>query len=154
MTVSTAKAEATATGTQICMCACVCVSMCGYRVQVVVITKLPAYSQYLTDTSGSAMTDIVVQLHTPPTKHSPSPSLSKREKASLNSAICSSVSWSAMVYSCGRYFQCEMNFKTCRGGVVEGRDGERAKRGAGLENRFAYCSTRSWRPHCKILQDC
>merc|ERR1719400_2948905 len=27
----------------------------------------------------------------------PSPSLSKREKASLNSAICSSVSWSAMV---------------------------------------------------------
>ena len=27
----------------------------------------------------------------------PSPSLSKREKASLNSAICSSVSWSAIV---------------------------------------------------------
>ena len=32
-------------------------------------------------------------------KDSPSPSLSKREKASLNSAICSSVSWSAMVDS-------------------------------------------------------
>jgi len=29
--------------------------------------------------------------------YSPSPSLSNREKASLNSAICSSVSWSAMV---------------------------------------------------------
>lgn len=28
----------------------------------------------------------------------PSPSLSKRENASLNSAICSSVSWSAMMY--------------------------------------------------------
>ncbi|CAM9730350.1 unnamed protein product [Ectocarpus sp. 13 AM-2016] len=28
----------------------------------------------------------------------PSPSLSKRLKASLNSAICSSVSWSAMVF--------------------------------------------------------
>jgi hypothetical protein len=30
----------------------------------------------------------------------PSPSLSKREKASLNSAICSSVNWSAMLLVC------------------------------------------------------
>ena len=144
MTVSTAKAEATATGTQICMCACVCVSMGGYKVQVVVISKLPAYSRYLTDTFGSAMTDIVVQLHTPPTKHSPSPSLSKREKASLNSAICSSVSWSAMV-SCRTTFGLKQvvndDETTDRRIVVRrSRTGWRAgeKGRWHLTNRFAY----------------
>ena len=127
MALSTASTETTTAGRDMR----VCVSMKEYKGRLVAFSKLPAFGQYVTHTFGGAMTGIVVPNQKASMNHSPSPSLSKREKASLNSAICSSVSWSAMVYSC-RYFQCEMKFKTRRGGVVEGQDGERAKRGAGL----------------------